>query len=58
MIEMQTKMKLNYEYINKNRTGDHIWYITDNSKFKKHYPKWKIRYSLKKIIKEMDVHHR
>ena len=58
MIEMKTKMKLNYKYINKNRTGEHIWYITDNSKFKKHYPKWKIRYSLKKIIKEMDVHHR
>ena len=28
--------------------------ITNNSKFKKHYPKWKIKYSLNKIIEEMD----
>ena len=26
----------------------------DYSKFKKHYPKWKIEYSLKRIIEEMD----
>ena len=48
------KKKLNYSFVKKNRMGDHIWYITDNKKFKKHYPKWKIEYSLKRIIEEMD----
>ena len=58
LIEKQTKKKLNYKFEKKNRIGDHIWYITDNSKFKKHYPKWKLRYSLEKIIKEMDVNYK
>ena len=37
----------------KNRTGDHKWWITDNSKFMKHYPKFKIDYNIEKIIKEL-----
>ena len=35
------------------RLGDHQWYITDNSKFKKDYPKFKITYNINKIIKEL-----
>lgn len=35
---------------NTNRVGDHIWWITDFSKFKKFYPNWKINYSLENII--------
>ena len=54
LIEKKIDKKLNFSYIKKNRTGDHIWYITDNTKFKKHYPKWKIKYSLDKIIEEMN----
>ena len=54
LIEKKIKKKLNYSFVKKNRMGDHIWYITDNKKFKKHYPKWKIKYSLKRIIEEMD----
>ena len=33
--------------------GDHKWWITDNSKFKKDYPKWKIRIKLNSIIDEL-----
>ena len=39
--------------IKKPRVGDHIWYISDNSKFKKHYPNWKQKYNTKKIIEEL-----
>ena len=35
------------------RVGDHIWYISNLSKFKKHYPKWKQKYNTKKIIEEL-----
>ena len=35
------------------RVGDHIWYISDLSKFKKHYPKWKQKFNTKKIIEEL-----
>jgi CDP-paratose 2-epimerase len=51
-IEDLTKIKMIKKYTSKNRTGDHIWYITSNLKFKKHYPKWKIKFSLDKILKQ------
>ena len=35
------------------RVGDHIWYISDTTKLKKHYPKWKQKYNTKKIIEEL-----
>jgi len=35
LIEEIAKIKVKKKKINKNRIGDHIWYITDNSKFKK-----------------------
>ena len=43
-----SKSKINF--VKKNRTGDHIWWITDNSKFSNDYPNWKISFSLDKII--------
>ena len=55
LIQKITNKKLSYSISKQNRVGDHIWYITDNSKFKKHYPLWKINYSLKKIIQEMNL---
>jgi len=41
------------KYNKKNRVGDHIWYISSNSKFKKDYKHWNIKYSLKKIIEDI-----
>lgn len=35
------------------RVGDHIWYISDLSKFKKHYPNWQQKYNIKNIIEEL-----
>lgn len=35
------------------RVGDHIWYISDISKFKKHYPKWKYTFALEEIIENI-----
>jgi len=48
---MNIKIKKNYQKVN--RIGDHIWYISDTSKFKKHYPSWKQQYNTKKIIEEL-----
>ena len=42
-----------YQILKKNRSGDHIWYISNLSKFKKHYPNWKQKYNTKKIIEEL-----
>lgn len=43
----------NYTLSEENRIGDHIWYISDLTKFKTHYPKWNITISLEETIKQM-----
>ncbi len=45
--------KLNYSYSEDNRIGDHIWYISDVSKFKSHYPDWEYTYNMKETLGEM-----
>ena len=40
-------------YIDKNRIGDHIWYISDVSKFKKHYPDWDFKYNIDEILVDL-----
>ena len=52
-IEYMAKIKIKRKFIKQNRVGDHIWYITNNNKFKKDYPNWKQKYNTKKIIKEL-----
>ena len=53
LIEMKTKKKILTKIIYKKRVGDHQWYITDLKKFKAHFPKWKQKYNVDKIIEEM-----
>jgi CDP-paratose 2-epimerase len=52
-IEKIFGKKANYELSDKNRIGDHIWYISDVGKFKKHYPKWDFEYDIDTILQEM-----
>ena len=53
LVENISNIKIKREVIKKPRVGDHIWYISDSSKFKKHYPNWKQKYNTKKIIEEL-----
>ena len=43
----------NYTISEQNRIGDHIWYISDLTKFKTHYPNWNITIDLEETIKQM-----
>ena len=52
-IEKKTNIKIKKLYKKENRVGDHIWYVTDMKKFKKHFPQWKQKYNTKKIIDEL-----
>ena len=52
-IEKRLGKKANYELSNDNRIGDHIWYVSDVSKFKKHYPGWDFEYDIDAILDEM-----
>jgi CDP-paratose 2-epimerase len=45
--------KMEYEYVDKNREGDHICYISDLSKMQEHYPEWGITKSLDVIFEEI-----
>lgn len=45
--------KMNYSYAETNRIGDHIWYISDVSKFKTHYPNWNYKFDLHATLAEM-----
>ncbi len=53
LAEKYTGKKMNYEYVNKNREGDHICYISDLRKMKAHYPGWGITIPLEKIFQEI-----
>ena len=44
-------MKTRYEETN--RIGDHIWWISDVSKFKAHYPEWSLTYDVPRILREI-----
>ncbi len=47
--------KQKYDYLSKNRIGDHICYYSDLNKINTHFPKFKIMYSLDNTIKQMVV---
>lgn len=49
-IEKILNKKTNYEYKENNRIGDHIWYISDVSKFKSDYPAWGFKYDIDMIL--------
>ena len=52
-IQMITGKKINSKYKKENRKGDHVWWISDIDKYRKHYPEWNFSYDLKKIISEI-----
>jgi CDP-paratose 2-epimerase len=45
--------KLEYRYEEKNRTGDHICYISDLTKIRSHFPNWTLSYDLGRILDEI-----
>src|ERR1700730_6861827 len=48
-VEGLTGKKFEYEYLEKNREGDHICYISNLSKMRSHYPQWDISVPLLEI---------
>ena len=53
ICESITGNKMNYSYTDDNRSGDHIWYISDVNKFKKDYPNWEYKYSLEVTMSQI-----
>jgi len=44
---------MDWSYVEENRIGDHLWWISDVSKFRSHYPEWNYRYDLRSILEEI-----
>jgi CDP-paratose 2-epimerase len=44
---------MKWEYVEKNREGDHICYISDLSKMKTHYPSWDITKTLDHVFEDI-----
>ena len=53
MCEALTGKPMNVEYSDVNRIGDHIWYISDLTKFKAHYPAWSQSYDIQRTLGEI-----
>lgn len=53
IVEELTGKKMQYEYLDQPRAGDHICYISDLSSFQKHYPKWSVTKSLDDVFRDM-----
>ncbi len=53
MVEGISGKKMNHEYVEANRIGDHICYISDLGKLKSHYPDWDITVGLDQIFQEI-----
>ena len=52
-VERLTGRPMQYEYVDRNREGDHICYISDLSKARAHYPSWDITVPLDVIFEEI-----
>lgn len=53
LCEKISGKKLKWAYVEDNRIGDHIWWISDVRRFQSHYPNWKFRYGLNEILQEI-----
>jgi CDP-paratose 2-epimerase len=45
--------ELGWTYTERNRIGDHIWYISDIRKFRSHYPGWRQEYDLRALLDDI-----
>lgn len=53
LISSISGKKMNYQYVDQNRQGDHICYISNLAKMKAHYPGWEITKDLRTIFDEI-----
>ena len=53
LCESHSGISQKYEYLDKNRIGDHICYYSNLTKIKTHYPQFSLRHSLSDTIKQI-----
>ena len=53
LCEELTGKPMNWSYVDVNRIGDHVWWISDIRRFQSHYPEWKITYDIRTTLAEI-----
>lgn len=53
MCEQISGNQVHWKYVDQNRIGDHMWWISDVSRFQQHYPQWRHEYDVPAILKEI-----
>ena len=53
LCEDLTGCPLDWTYSETARVGDHVWWISDTSKFAAHYPGWRVTYDVPRICCEI-----
>jgi CDP-paratose 2-epimerase len=53
IIEAISGKKMLYDYVDQNREGDHVCYISDLAKIRSHYPEWDLTKSLTETFEEI-----
>jgi CDP-paratose 2-epimerase len=53
LCQQISSRKLNWSYVEDNRIGDHIWWISNVARFQKDYPNWRYQYNLQAILEEI-----
>ena len=52
-LESRLSRAIDTQYTDQNRVGDHVCYISDLTRFKTHYPKWKLTRFMDDILDEI-----
>jgi CDP-paratose 2-epimerase len=53
LVQDVTGEEMTSSYKDEARTGDHIWWISDNGRFASHYPDWSQAYGVREIATEL-----
>ena len=53
MCERLTGRPFAWSYDDTARVGDHIWYVSDLTRFRSHFPEWKLTYSVEGIVEQI-----
>jgi CDP-paratose 2-epimerase len=53
LVSEITGRELQWRYDERNRIGDHIWWVGSNARFAEHYPSWRQEYDVRRILEEL-----
>jgi CDP-paratose 2-epimerase len=57
LCERITGNEFRWQYKEQNRRGDHIWWVSDLTKFRSHFSEWNLQYGVSEILQEIYDHN-